>query len=77
MTAGASEKRIDKRRGFGTTKNDQRTNQQEHDNDRRYEISFVRQDEVEQLGDEGTTAHGGKLRAKCEGQRAKVLRGRR
>ena len=65
MTAGASEQRVNKRRGFGAAKNDQRANKQEHDNDRRNEVSLVRHDEVEQLGDEATAAHGdGRLRAK-------------
>ena len=62
MTAGALEKRVNKRRGFGAAKNDQCADQQEHDNDRRYEVGLVRHDEIEQLGDEGTTAHGVLLR---------------
>ena len=56
------EQRVNKRRGFGATKNDQCADQQEHDNDRRYEVGLVRHDEIEQLGDEGTTAHGVLLR---------------
>ena len=62
MTAVALEKRIDKRRGFGATKNDQCANQQEHNNDRRNKVGLVRQDEVEQLGDEGTAAHEGEAK---------------
>ena len=69
MTADALKERVNKRRGFGAAKDDQCANQQEHNNDRRNEVGLVRHDEIEQLGDKGTTAHGGKLRAKCEGQR--------
>ena len=64
MTAGASEQRVNKRRGFGASKNDQRANKQEHDNDRRNEVGFVRHDEVEQFGDEGTATHGEEVRAR-------------
>ena len=62
MTAGASEQRVNKRRGFGAAEDNQRANQQEHNNDRRNKVGFVRQDEVEQLGDEGTTAHEGEAK---------------
>ncbi len=72
MTAGALEKRVNKRRGFGAAKNDQCANQQEHNNDRRNKVGLVRHDEIEQLGDEGTAAHGD-WQAKSEKQRAKGL----
>ena len=58
MAAGASEQRVNKRRGFGAAKDDQCADQQQHDDNRGNEISFVRHDEVEQFDDEGTATHG-------------------
>ena len=69
MAAGVSKQRVDKRRSFGATENDQRANQQKNNDDGRNKISFVRHDEVEQLGDERTAAHGQELGAKDEGLR--------
>ena len=66
MAAGASEQRVNKRRSFGAAENDQRADQQKNNDDGRNEISFVRHDEVEQLGDKRTTTHGQELEAKDE-----------
>ena len=63
------EQRVNKRRGFGAPKNYQGANQQKNNDDGRNKVSFVRHDEVEQLGDEGTAAHGQELGAKDEGLR--------